>query len=282
MRSALRENWPEYLIEGWALGCFMISVGVFATILYSPRLPIYGLVPSETVRTLLLALAMGITAIVLINSPWGKRSGAHMNPAVTLAFLHLGKIRPYDALFFAIAQSCGAVLGVLLVAAVARGLFADPPVSYAVTVPGPAGITAAFVAEVLISFGLMSIVLMFSSSPRLMRFTGLAVGCVLALCIAVELPFSGTSMNPARTLATAISGMNWHGFWIYLLAPPLGMLASAQLHLYIRGSPAAGCAKLQHPDDVRCIHCGHRPEVGSGRGDDRGLPTSPRPHSEPG
>ena len=64
-------------------------------------------------------------------------------------------------------------------------------------------------------------------------------------------------MNPARTLASAAPGMIWQDFWIYLLAPTAGMLASAQLHLVIRGSRASGCAKLLHPEGVRCIHCGH-------------------------
>jgi aquaporin Z len=259
LRSALREHWPEYLIEGWALGCFMISVGVFVTLLYSPASPLYAIVPSATTRTVLLGLAMGVTAVLLIHSSWGKRSGAHMNPAVTLAFLRLGKIHRWDALFFVIAQAVGGTLGVVLVASVARSLFADPPVSYAVTVPGPKGAGVAFVSEAVISFGLMSTVLVFSSSSRLTRFTGVAVGCLLALFISVELPLSGTSMNPARTLASAVPGMMWQDFWIYLIAPPLGMLAAAQLHLYIRGRDAAGCAKLLHPDSVRCIHCGHAP-----------------------
>lgn len=256
MRSALRQHWPEYLIEGWALGCFMISAGLFATALGSPASPIYALIPSTTVRTVLLGIAMGITIILLIHSPWGKRSGAHMNPAITLAFLRLGKMNPWDAVFFIIAQVVGGTLGVVLVAFGLGRIFTDPPISYAVTLPGEKGVAVAFVAEAVISFGLMSTVLAFSSSSRLMHFTGLAVGCLVALYISVELPLSGTSMNPARTLASAAPGMMWQNFWIYLLAPTLGMLASAQLHLGIRGNRAAGCAKLLHPDSVRCIHCG--------------------------
>ena len=259
LQSALREHWPEYLIEGWALGCFMISAGVFATALGSPASPLYTLVPSAALRTVLLGLVLGATAILLIHSPWGKRSGAHMNPAITLAFLRLGKIQPWDALFYIIAQTVGGMLGVVLVAAVLGSLFTRPPISYAVTLPGPKGVAVAFVAEALISFGLMSTVLAFSSSSRLKRFTGLAVGCLVALYVSIELPLSGTSMNPARTLASAAPGMIWQDFWIYLLAPTLGMLASAQLHLGIRDSKAAGCAKLLHPKGMRCIHCGHRP-----------------------
>src|SRR5581483_12298476 len=105
VKSALGEHWPEYLIEGWALGCFMISAGVFATLLGSPRSPLYIFIPSATFRTVLVGLAMGATAIALIHSPWGKRSGAHMNPAVTLTFLRLGKVAPVDAVFFILAQT---------------------------------------------------------------------------------------------------------------------------------------------------------------------------------
>ena len=260
-QSALREHWPEYLIEAWALGCFMVSAGVFASLLGSPVSPIYSLVPSTTARTVLVGLAMGVTAVLLIHSPWGKRSGAHMNPAVTLTFLRLGKVHRWDALFFVIAQVAGGTLGVVMAASILGSVFTDPPVSYAATLPGPRGVAAAFVAETAISFGLMATVLLFSSSARLARFTGLAAGCLVALYISVESPFSGMSMNPARTFASAAAGMIWQHFWIYLVAPPLGMLVAAQLHLGFRSALPPGCAKLLHPENVRCIHCGHQPSI---------------------
>lgn len=72
LRSAVRDHWPEYLIEGWALGSFMISIGVFVTIFISPASPIYTRVPSLTVRAVLLGLALGATAIVLIHRPGGS------------------------------------------------------------------------------------------------------------------------------------------------------------------------------------------------------------------
>jgi hypothetical protein len=137
--GALREHWPEFLIEGWALGCFMISVGVFVVALYSPESRINVLIPNASTRAVLLGLALGTTAILLIHSPWGKRSGAHMNPAVTLAFLSFRKIHLWDASFFVIAQVIGATPGVFLVAAIARSLFSNPPVRYAVTARGARG-----------------------------------------------------------------------------------------------------------------------------------------------
>ncbi len=144
LRLALREHWPEYLIEGWALGSLMTSIGSFVTVLESPKSALYALVPSSILRAVLLALAIGVTITLLIQSPWGKRSGAHMNPAITLAFLRLKRIRPWDALFFIFAQPIGGMLGVIVVILLGRHLFTDPPGRYAVTTPGSAGEAVAF------------------------------------------------------------------------------------------------------------------------------------------
>ena len=72
-------------------------------------------------------ICMGLTAIALIHSPWGKRSGAHMNPAVTLTFLRLGHIAPWDAAFYIAAQFIGGTLGVLLVLVSPAGQAARRP-----------------------------------------------------------------------------------------------------------------------------------------------------------
>jgi len=263
LTQSLRGHWPEYLIEAWALGTFMVAAGLTATLLGSPASPVSRALPEPMLRNVVAGVAMGLTAIAIIHSPWGKRSGAHMNPAVTLAFLRLGKVHGWDALFFIIAQVAGGTLGVLLVAALFGGLFTDPPVSYAATLPGPAGPRIAFVAELAISCGLMLTVLLLSASARLAPFTGVAAGCLVAAYISFEAPLSGMSMNPARTFASAAPGMLWQHFWIYLTAPVLGMLIGAQLFLAVRGTPRTGCAKLLHPAEARCIHCGYEPVHGA-------------------
>jgi aquaporin Z len=259
LSESLRRHWPEYLIEGWALGTFMVAAGLTATLMSAPASPVARALPDPMLRNVVAGLAMGLTAIAIIHSPWGKRSGAHMNPAVTLTFLRLGKVHRWDALFFIVAQVAGGMLGVLLVAAALGGAFTDAPVSYATTLPGPAGPGVAFVAELAISCGLMLTVLLLSGSARLAPFTGLAAGCLVAVYISFEAPLSGMSMNPARTFASAAPAMVWQHFWIYLAAPVLGMLIGAQLFLALRGSRGAGCGKLLHPPEVRCIHCGYEP-----------------------
>ena len=109
----------------------------------------------------------GSTAIAIIYSPWGKQSGAHINPSVTFTFFRLGKIKAWDALFYISAQFLGAVLGVLLVARFLGKQLSDPAVRYVVTLPGPHGPWVALFAEFTIAFVLMSAVLYFSNHHRL-------------------------------------------------------------------------------------------------------------------
>ena len=259
MHARLRRNWPEYLIEGWALGTFMVSAGVVGVLLDYPASPLNHAISDATVRRMLGGLAMGLTAIALIYSPWGQRSGAHMNPAVTLTFLRLGKIKHWDAVFFALAQFVGGCLGVMLVATLLGEAFTKAPVSYVATMPGPQGPWVAFVAEIGISALLMFTVLTISNTPRIARFTGVFAGVLVALYISLEAPLSGMSMNPARSFASAAPALMWQSFWVYVIAPVLGMLSAAQLFLLFRTRTGVGCAKLLHPEDQRCIHCGHEP-----------------------
>ena len=261
--GVLRRHWPEYAIEAWALGMFMISAGVVTMVIEHPHFGIRQAIANDFLRRALIGASMGATAIALIYSPWGRRSGAHMNPAVTLTFLALGKIARVDAFFFVAAQFFGGLVGVLATFAVFGERFAGPPVNFVATLPMPEGATLAFVFEVLISCGLMATVLSFSNSPRLMTYTGLAAGTLIAVYITFEAPYSGMSMNPARSFASAAPAGLWQGIWIYFIAPPIGMLVAA--FFYRRARARVDCAKLCHAADVRCIHCGYQPLSGRHR-----------------
>lgn len=253
------QHWQEYLAEALGLGLFMVAAGVVATALDSPSSPLHAWIPDPDLRRVLAGLAMGLTAVGLIYSPWGKRSGAHMNPAVTLAFLHLRKIRPRDAAFYVAAQFAGGLVGVLLVAGLFGDAFADTPVSYAATMPGPQGVAVAFFAELAISFLLLLTVLAVAGHPRHAPRAGLVAGALVALYISVEAPLSGMSMNPARSFASAAPGALWQNLWIYFVAPPLGMFLAARAYLSLHQWRYSGCAKLVHDPEHRCIHCGHEP-----------------------
>jgi aquaporin Z len=253
LAASLRDHWPEYLIESALLGAFMISACLFCVLLEHPSSPVRQAVPDGFVRRVLMGLAMGGTAVAIIYSPWGKRSGAHINPATTFTFLRLGKVAISDALFYALAQCGGAVAGVLLAAVVLSDAVGHPAVNFAATVPGERGAAAAFLAEVAIAFVLMTVVLAFSSAPRRNRYTGLAAGTCVALFIAFEAPFSGMSMNPARSLGSAASAMTWRSLWIYFTAPPIGMLLAAEARLRLSRRSPVLCAKLHHENPERCI-----------------------------
>src|SRR5438128_7239475 len=169
MLNALRKHWPEYLMEAAGLGIFMVSASVFTILLYHPASPALQVLPEEFPRRVLMGMSMGLTAISIIYSPWGKQSGAHLNPAVTLTFFRLGKVAPWDAVSYIIAQFAGGVVGVALVAAVMGNLLAHPAVNYVATLPGAGGTGAAFLGEAVISLILMSVFLVVSNTQQIAR-----------------------------------------------------------------------------------------------------------------
>ena len=173
MTAALKAHWPEYLMEATGLGVFMISACVFGVLLFHPSSPITQIIAGDTARRVLMGVAMGTTAVAIIFSPFGKRSGAHINPAVTLTFFRLGKIEPWDAAFYTLFQFIGGFAGVLVSAFFLGSLIADRSVNYVVTIPGPGGPAVAFLAEMTISFILMLVILTVSNTKRLGRWTGL-------------------------------------------------------------------------------------------------------------
>jgi aquaporin Z len=237
----------------------MIAACVFTTMLEHPGSPIRQRLGSAFLRRMIIGVGMGLTAIGLIYSPWGKQSGAHLNPSVTITFFRLGKLARGDALFYVLAQFAGATAGVFASSFLLNRWISHPAVNYAVTVPGAAGTAIAFGAELLISFLLMTVILFVSNSNTLPAFTGFIAGILVATYITLESPLSGMSMNPARTLGSAALSHTWKAWWIYFTAPPIGMLAAGELYLRLRGGRGILCAKLHHQNDKRCIfHCGFR------------------------
>lgn len=256
MTNALKRHWPEYLMEAACLGFFMVSAFTFGAILEHPASIVNQTIPNPLLRRFLMGLAMGLTATGIIYSPWGKQSGAHVNPSTTLTFFRLGKVATWDAVFYVVSQFMGGLIGALLASIALAAWVSHPSVSYVVTMPGSAGATAAFVAEVAITFILMTVILHVSNNPRLHKFTGLCAGALVATYITIEAPISGMSMNPARTFASAVPAHHWTALWIYFTAPLIGMLSAAEVYVRIRGPRSVACAKLHHENDKRCIFCG--------------------------
>jgi aquaporin Z len=240
-------HWPLYIYEGLELAAFMLSACIFTALLFDPSSRAVHLLPGPALRRLLMGLAMGVTAVLIIHSPMGKQSGAHFNPAITITYLRLGKIHAWDAIFYVIFQFAGGIFGVGVSALALGSRIALPSVNYAVTVPGDDGTAAAFLAELFMAALLMGVVLWTSNIPSFARYTSYLVGVLIAFYILLFAPVSGFSINPARTTGSAVFAKVWTAWWVYFSAPLLGMLASAEIYRLAFGFDHILCAKL-HPD----------------------------------
>ncbi|MBL8878562.1 MAG: aquaporin [Phycisphaerales bacterium] len=251
--EALLQHWPEYLMEAGLLGGFMISACMFATLLEHPGGRGRRAVSSAFARRALTGVAMGLTAVTLIYSPWGQQSGAHMNPATTLTFFLRGKVAAWDATFYVAAQFVGGAAGVAAARFTLRDWLRHESVNHVVTTPGRHGVAVAWIAELLIAFGMMFMVLNVSNDALLTPYTGLFAGTLVALYITFEAPLSGMSLNPARTFGSALLARHWKAFWVYLTAPVVGMLMASAAYAALPVHHHVYCAKLDHCNDRRCI-----------------------------
>ena len=208
MYEALKRHWPQYLTEAAGLAGFIIGAGLLTTLLEHPSSPVQqAMGQSPLLRRVPLGLGMGAYIAAVIYSPWGKQSGAHINPAVTLTFWRLGKIKSWDAIFYAFAQFAGATLAALLMTVVLGKYYAHPSIKYTATTPGPGanGTQLAFIAEFIISFILMLVLLLVINSKQLERLAGLFAGSLIAVYLIFETPYSGMSLNPARSFGSAFA-----------------------------------------------------------------------------
>jgi len=251
--DSLRLHWPEYLMEAGQLALYLFFVCTFVIVLQHPASPIRQMVGSALLRHAIMGLAMGTITIVILLTPLGKQSGGHFNPAITLAYYRLGKVEPWDAVLYIAAQVIGAISGTAIAGYVLGSAVHNEAVRCAVTAPGRFGATAAFLAELAISFILMLTILFATNAKTMGRYTPYFVGLLLAMYYAFESPLSGMSTNPARSFGSAFHAGYWHALWVYLIAPVLGMLLAAEAFLRARGGRGPYCAKLNHDNNTRCI-----------------------------
>jgi aquaporin Z len=261
--KALRNHWREYAIEAGGLATFMVVASLCAVMLEHPASPVRRAVEDALVRRAAMGVLMGLTVIALVYSPWGARSGAHFNPALTLTFLRLGKVGPADAAWYVLAQFAGGVGGTALAALVLGPALVVPEVNFIATVPGPAGPAPAFLGELAISFGMVTLVLHMGANRATAGYTGLFAGALVATWITLEAPLSGMSMNPARSLGPALATGMTGDLWIYFTAPPLGMLLAGEAFAGVRGLGAVLCAKLNHRGPGPCLFRCHFGELPS-------------------
>jgi MIP family channel proteins len=180
-----------------------------------------------------IALAFGLVIAAMVYA-LGHLSGAHLNPAVSLAFALSRHFPRRELAGYWLAQATGAIAAALLLRA-SLGDVAD------VGATRPSGSDAqSFLWEVVLTFFLMLVVMAVATDTRAVgEAAALAIGGVVALDALVGGPISGASMNPARSLGPALAATELHSLWIYLVAPPLGAVLGAFAYQGLRAKPAA-------------------------------------------
>ena len=246
-------HWFEYGAE--LLGtAFLVFAGVSAVVFdFGTGSPLAHVLPGASIRRLITGLLFAGSGSLVAISPLGKLSGGHINPAVSLAFWIQGKMHHLDLGGYILGQLLGAIIGSLLVVLVWGGHAAS--VGYGTTVPGAVyPLWMVFLAEVSLTFLLVSSIFLFVSSHRLMRWTPLMVCILVGVMVWLEAPVSGTSLNPARSFGPALVSWIWNDHWLYWIAPPLGaLLAVGAFRLLAIGERDVLTGKLFHVPHYRSV-----------------------------
>jgi aquaporin Z len=173
--QAVKTHWREYFMEGTEIGVLMLSTCICGTLIYGDESLIKSLGLAPAVKSMLMGAAIAITTFLIIRSPFGRRSGAHFNPAITLTFLWLNRVHRWDAVCYIAAHFIGALAGVMAARQILGTGLSGPSVRYMVTLPGMYGSSVAFIGEFLLSGVLISTVLYASNHRLLARFAPVLV-----------------------------------------------------------------------------------------------------------
>jgi aquaporin Z len=224
MEDVKRPSFPWRIFFSEFIGTgLLVLVGLsLVTVMFGAGSPLARLIPSEGLRRLVTGFFFGLTGASIALSPVGRESGAHINPAVTLAFRLMGKIDLRTTLAYITGQLTGAVAGCLsLLLWGAMGKSVD----FGATAPGPGvALPAALLGEVVTTFAMVSLLAVFLGFRKIRPFTPAIFPPLYALMVWAEAPLSGTSTNPARSLGPAVVSGQWQAWWIYWAGPLAGML----------------------------------------------------------
>jgi MIP family channel proteins len=225
------------------------GLGVFALVFAGCGAVIADERTGGALGTVGIALVFGLVVMAMIYAT-GHLSGAHLNPAVTVAFTLTRHFPPRDAAAYVVAQATGGIAAALLLLAA----WPDQPAQLGATVPS-VGVETALLYEVVLTAFLMFVIIAVATDTRAVgAAAALAIGGTVALDALFGGPITGASMNPARSLGPALASGTWTDFWIYLAGPFAGAAAGAFAYQLIRapetppgGDPADGASAVRLP-----------------------------------
>lgn len=204
------------------------ALGTFFLVLIGPGAAMVNAYSGGGLGVTGVALAFAFVVIAMVFA-LGHLSGAHINPAVTLAFWSVRRFPASEVLPYIIAQCSGAVAASFVLRSIL-----GPIGELGATLPSLT-LGSAFALEWLLSFGLMFVIMAVATDNRVADgFAALAVGLTVGFCALVAGTVTGGSVNPARSLGPAVVGNLWHGHWIYWLAPVTAMLTAARVYDFLR------------------------------------------------
>jgi aquaporin NIP len=188
-----------------------------------------------------IGLVFGLIIMVMVYAT-GHLSGAHINPAVTVAFALTRHFPRTEAAAYIAAQTAGAIVAALLLLAV----WPDQPAGLGATVPS-VGVRSALIYEAVLTAFLMFVIMAVATDTRAVgAAAAIAIGGTVGLDAVFGGLVTGASMNPARSLGPALASGTWTDFWVYLAGPILGAAAGAFAYQAVRGKDTASPADIQN------------------------------------
>ena len=184
-----------------------------------------------------IALVFGLVIMVMVYAT-GHLSGAHINPAVTIAFTLTRHFPTREAAAYVVAQCGGAISAALVLLAV----WPTQPAELGATVPS-VGVGSALVYEAILTAFLMFVIMAVATDTRAVgAAAAIAIGGTIGLDALFGGPVTGASMNPARSLGPALVSGTWTDFWVYVLGPVVGAAIGALAYQLVRGRAGAALA----------------------------------------
>jgi len=218
---APKSNWKLFLAEAIGVALLLFFGLSIVIINWGEGSIMAKRFPSPTFRTIITGLMFGTVGCLVTVSPVGRISGAHINPAVSIAFWLRGKMRLPTLIGYICAQMIGAVAGSLPLLLWGN---LGKSIQYGITLPGPRGALMAFLGEVFVTGSLIFYLYVFIGSKKLRDYTPYGIPFLYALLNFLEAPLSGDSTNPARSFGPAVIALNFDYYWIYWLGPLTGTI----------------------------------------------------------